>query len=167
MGLALRGKPARRGRQCAKEVLLLMLAVMPNVSVPQTATQPSSPWQDAYSRRKLPARYNDFLSSACFRTRTRRNGRTHILSAPTRRAAKPSRSWNSCTYRVIGRALGVVQCTFFYNDKTMNRPEVAALMLGDLGFSDKFFFISEDGHQGSRDSFSSNREVQAASTGIS
>jgi len=32
-------------------ILLLMLAVMPNVSVPQTATQPSSPWQDAYSRR--------------------------------------------------------------------------------------------------------------------
>lgn len=127
-------------------ILLLMLAVMPNVSVPQTATQPSSPWQDAYSRRN----YRLGITISQFR----------VLPYPDQK--EWPNAYPVCTDEARGQAFpfleqlyissdwksaGVVQCTFFYNDKTMNRPEVAALMLGDLGSLTNFFFISEDGHK--------------------
>jgi hypothetical protein len=45
------------------------------------------------------------------------------------------------------KSAGVVRWAFFYNDRTMNRPESAALMLGDIGSLTTFYFISEDGRQ--------------------
>jgi hypothetical protein len=127
-------------------ILLLMLVVMPNISVSQTAAQPSSPWQDAYSRRN----YQLGITISQFRVLSYPDQKEWPNAYPVCTDEARSQTFPFMEQLHISsdwKNAGVVQCTFFYNDKKINRPEIAALMLGDLGSLTNFFFISEDGHQ--------------------
>jgi hypothetical protein len=108
--------------------------------------KPTSPWSDAYSRRN----YQLGITISQFRT----------LAYPDQKEwpnayAVCTDEAKSHTFPFLGELLlsddwkkaGVVQCSFFYDSNVTNRPESAALMLGDIASVTKFFFISENEQQ--------------------
>jgi len=108
--------------------------------------KPSSPWQDAFSRRN----YQLGITISQFRALPYPDQKEwpNAYSLCTDEARSQTFPYLAELYISSDwKSAGVVQCTFFYNSATMNRPERAALMLGDLSSLTTFFFISEDGKQ--------------------
>jgi hypothetical protein len=108
--------------------------------------KPSSPWQDAYSRRN----YQLGITISQFRTLPYPDQKEWPNAYPVCTDDPRSQTYPYLADLYISsdwKSAGVVQCTFFYNDATMNRPLRAALMLGDLGSLTTFYFISEDGRE--------------------
>lgn len=108
--------------------------------------KPTSLWQDAYSRRN----YQLGITISQFRALPYPDQREWPSAYPVCTDEARSQTFPFLAELNISsewRSTGVVQCTFFYNDSTMNRPERAALMLGNLGSFTTFFFISENGRQ--------------------
>jgi len=129
-----------------KGILLLTLVVLPIASIAQTSIKPSSPWQDAYSRRS----YQLGITISQFRALPYPDQKEWPNAYPVCTDEARSQTFPFLAELYISsdwKSAGVVQCTFFYNSGTMNPAERAALMLGDLASFTVFFFIPENGGQ--------------------
>ncbi len=129
-----------------KGILLVMFVLISIALVGQTSTKPSSPWQDAYSRRN----YQLGITISQFRVLPYPDQREWPNAYPVCTDEARSQTYPFLEELYISsdwKSTGIVQCTFFYNSATMNRPLRASLMLGDLHSFTIFLFISEDGRQ--------------------